>query len=583
MSKQLFRYLGKYRFAIVLVVIMSVGSTVFAVLGPKIMGKATTELANGIMRKVTGTGGIDFHYIAKVLLVTLGFYIFSSFMNLIQGLIMTEITQKTCYRLRKDIVEKMNRLPMNYFEGNTNGEILSRITNDVDTLGTSLNQSITQFITSVVTLIGTVLMMLSISWVMTGIAILVFPLAGSILSFIVKRSQKYFRRQQEYLGHVNGLVEEIYAGHIVIKAFNKEEDMLETFRDANEVLCQSAWKSQFFSGLMHPVMLFIGNLGYVGVAITGGVFAIKNMISIGNIQAFIQYVKNFSQPIQQIAQVTTQFQSMSAASERVFAFLEEEEEEQNGKCGFSIDEVVGQVSFQTVSFGYHPGKTVIQNFSLEVEPGQKIAIVGPTGSGKSTLVKLLMRFYDINQGKILIDGHDIKSYQRQKLREAFGVVLQDTWLFNGTIMENIRYGRLEASDQEVKEAAKAAHAEHFILSLPDGYEMVLNEEASNISQGQKQLLTIARTILADNPILILDEATSSVDTRTEVLIQQALNYLMKGRTSFIIAHRLTTIKNADKILVMKDGNVIEQGSHEELLRINGFYADLYRSQYENKT
>ena len=579
-SKKLIKYLGKYWIAIVIVMIFAAASTVFSVAGPKVMGKATTALAEGLMDKISGTGGIDFDYIAKVLLFTLGLYIISAVFMFIQGLIMTNITQKTCYRMRKEIVEKINRMPMKYFESRTYGEVLSRITNDVDTLGQSLNQSITQVITSVATLIGTLVMMLSISPLMTIISIVILPVSAFLISFVVKHSQKFFRQQQEYLGHINGQVEEVYGGHLIIKAYNKEEETVSAFRQANDVLYRSAWKSQFLSGLMMPIMQFVGNLGYAGVAISGGILAIKKVITIGDIQAFIQYVKNFTQPIQQIAQVATQLQSMTAASERVFEFLEEEEEDITVEDPVSVSDIEGRVEFSHVKFGYDPDNMIIKDFSAKVEPGQQVAIVGPTGAGKTTMVKLLMRFYDVNSGSILVDGHDVREYNRPQLREAFGMVLQDTWLFKGTIMENIRYGRLDATDEEVIEAAKAAHAHHFIQTLPGGYNMELNEDASNVSQGQKQLLTIARAILADNRILILDEATSSVDTRTEIRIQKALDNLMRGRTSFVIAHRLSTIKNADIILVMKDGDIIEQGNHEDLIKKNGFYAELYNSQFE---
>ena len=577
---KLFRYLGSYRAAIVLVMVLAACSTVFSVLGPKIMGKATTSLSEGLMNKIAGTGGIDFNYIAKILLITLGLYLISSVLSFCQGMIMTGITQKICYRMRKEISEKINRMPMKYFESRTYGEVLSRITNDVDTLGMGLNQSVTQIITSVATLIGTLVMMLSISPLMTLIALIVLPVSAALVSAVVKISQKHFKMQQEYLGHINGQVEETYSGHLVIQAFNKEKESIRKFNETNSVLYESAWKSQFLSGMMQPIMVFVGNLGYAGVAISGGILAIKGKIGIGDIQAFIQYVKNFTQPIQQIAQVINQVQSMTAASERVFEFLEEEEEEQTVEDPVSLAEVKGEVSFDDVSFGYQKDQIIIHDFSAKAMPGQKIAIVGPTGAGKTTIVKLLMRFYDVNSGKICIDGHDIRNFNRRELRDAFGMVLQDTWLFKGTIMENIRYGRLDATDEEVIAAAKAAHAHHFIQTLPGGYDMELNEDASNVSQGQKQLLTIARAILADNPILILDEATSSVDTRTEIRIQKAMDNLMRGRTSFIIAHRLSTIRDADLILVMKDGDIIEQGNHEELMKQQGFYAELYNSQFE---
>lgn len=578
--EKLVRYLGRYWYAIVAVMIFAAVSTVFSVAGPKVMARATNALVEGLGKKIAGTGSIDFTYIAKVLLFTLGLYICSAVFSFIQGMIMTGITQKTCYRMRKEISEKINRMPMKYFESRTYGEVLSRITNDVDTLGQSLNQSVTQIITSVATLVGTLVMMISISGIMTLISLVILPVSAILISFIIKHSQKYFRQQQEYLGHINGQVEEVYGGHLVVQAYNKQESTIQKFEDTNQILFQSAWKSQFLSGLMQPIMQFVGNLGYVGVAISGGLLAIRGTIGVGEIQAFIQYVRNFTQPIQQIAQVANMLQSMSAASERVFEFLDEEEEELTVEHAVHLDHVDGYVDFSHVSFGYNPGQIIIRDFSAHVTPGQKIAIVGPTGAGKTTMVKLLMRFYDVTGGAIQVDGHDIRDFNRQELRDAFGMVLQDTWLFKGSIMENIRYGRLDATDEEVIEAAKAAHAHHFIQTLPGGYQMELNEDASNVSQGQKQLLTIARAILADNPILILDEATSSVDTRTEVRIQKALDNLMRGRTSFIIAHRLSTIRNADLILVMKDGDIIEQGTHEQLLAQKGFYADLYNSQFE---
>lgn len=578
--EKLVRYLGRYWYAIVAVMIFAAVSTVFSVAGPKVMARATNALVEGLGKKIAGTGSIDFTYIAKVLLFTLGLYICSAVFSFIQGMIMTGITQKTCYRMRKEISEKINRMPMKYFESRTYGEVLSRITNDVDTLGQSLNQSVTQIITSVATLVGTLVMMISISGIMTLISLVILPVSAILISFIIKHSQKYFRQQQEYLGHINGQVEEVYGGHLVVQAYNKQESTIKKFEDTNQILFQSAWKSQFLSGLMQPIMQFVGNLGYVGVAISGGLLAIRGTIGVGEIQAFIQYVRNFTQPIQQIAQVANMLQSMSAASERVFEFLDEEEEELTVEHAVHLDHVDGYVDFSHVSFGYNPGQIIIRDFSAHVTPGQKIAIVGPTGAGKTTMVKLLMRFYDVTGGAIQVDGHDIRDFNRQELRDAFGMVLQDTWLFKGSIMENIRYGRLDATDEEVIEAAKAAHAHHFIQTLPGGYQMELNEDASNVSQGQKQLLTIARAILADNPILILDEATSSVDTRTEVRIQKALDNLMRGRTSFIIAHRLSTIRNADLILVMKDGDIIEQGTHEQLLAQKGFYADLYNSQFE---
>ena len=579
--KKLISYLGVYKIAILIVMILAAVATVFSVAGPKIMAKATNALFDGLMSKIAGTGGIDFGYIGKILLFTLGLYIFSSVVSFVQGWIMTGISQKISYRMRKDISEKIGRMPMGYFESRTYGEVLSRITNDVDTLGMTLNQSITQIITSVATLIGTLVMMLSISPLMTLISLVILPVSAFLLSFVIKKSQKHFRTQQEYLGHINGIVEETYSGHTVVQAYNKEQETIDEFCSVNNVLYKSAWKSQFLSGIMMPVMQFVGNMGYAGVAISGGLLAIKGVIGIGDIQAFIQYVKQFTQPIQQIAQVINQVQSMAAAAERVFEFLDEKEEEQSPEDPVIPENVTGAVRFDHVSFGYDPEKIIIGDFSADVKAGQKIAIVGPTGAGKTTIVKLLMRFYDVNSGTITLDGIDIRRIPRKKLRESFGMVLQDTWLFNGTIMENIRYGRLDATDEEVIAAAKAAHAHHFIKSLPNGYDMMLNEDASNVSQGQKQLLTIARAILSDSKVMILDEATSSVDTRTEVLIQDAMDRLMSGRTSFVIAHRLSTIRNADLILVMKDGDIIEQGGHQELLDKNGFYAQLYNSQFES--
>ena len=579
--KKLLAYLGSYKIAIIIVMILAAVATVFSVAGPKIMAKATNALFDGLMKKIAGTGGIDFDYIGKVLLFTLGLYLFSSVVSFVQGWIMTGISQKISYRLRKDISEKIGRMPMGYFESRTYGEVLSRITNDVDTLGMTLNQSITQIITSVATLLGIIVMMLSISPLMTLISLVILPISAALLSFVIKKSQKHFRTQQEYLGHINGLVEETYSGHTVVQAFNKEKATVEEFCTTNDILYKSAWKSQFLSGIMMPVMMFVGNLGYAGVAISGGLLAIKGVIGIGDIQAFIQYVKQFTQPIQQIAQVINQVQSMTAAAERVFEFLDEEEEEQSADNAVIPENVQGDVRFEHVSFGYDPEKIVIGDFSADIRSGQKIAIVGPTGAGKTTMVKLLMRFYDVNSGAITLDGTDIRNIPRGELRKNFGMVLQDTWLFHGTIMENIRYGRLDATDEEVIAAAKAAHAHHFIKSLPNGYDMVLNEDASNVSQGQKQLLTIARAILSDSKVMILDEATSSVDTRTEELIQDAMDRLMSGRTSFVIAHRLSTIRNADLILVMKDGDIVEQGNHEQLLEKNGFYAQLYNSQFES--
>ena len=577
---KLMQYIGRYKIAILAVMIMAAASTVFTVIGPKVLGKATTGLSEGLMKKITGTGGIDFSYIGRILIIVLCLYACSAIFSFIQGWIMTGVSQKLCYRLRKEISEKINRMPMKYFESRTYGEALSRITNDVDTLGMGLNQSITTIITSVATMIGVLVMMLSISPLMTIIAIVILPISVGLVSFVVKKSQSYFKTQQEYLGHINGQIEETYGGHMVVKSFNKEKDMVDTFDKTNAVLYSSAWKSQFFSGMMQPIMMFVGNLGYAGVALSGGMLAINGVITIGDIQAFIQYVKNFTQPITQIAQVINQVQSMTAASERVFEFLEEEEEEQIAANPVPTDNIRGEVEFKHVKFGYKEDQIIIKDFCANVKPGQKVAIVGPTGAGKTTMVKLLMRFYDVNSGEILIDGHNIKDFNRRELRDAFGMVLQDTWLYKDTIMENIRYGKLDATDEEVIAAAKAAHAHHFIETLPGGYNMELNEDASNVSQGQKQLLTIARAILADNPILILDEATSSVDTRTEIQIQNAMDNLMKGRTSFVIAHRLSTIKDADIILVMKEGDIVEQGNHEELLAKGGFYADLYNSQFE---
>ena len=576
---KLFRYIGKYKAAVVVVAIFAIGSTVFNVVCPKVLGKATTALSEGIMNKITGNGGIDFTYIGKILLFCLGLYVLSVAFSFVQGFIMTGITQKVCYRMRREVSEKINRMPMSYFESRTYGEVLSRITNDIDTMGNGLNQSITQLITSVSTVIGVIVMMLTISPLMTLISVLILPISIMLMMFVIKKSQRFFKQQQEYVGHINGQVEEVYGGHNVIKAFNKENDVRREFHETNETLYKSAWKSQFFSGLMQPIMMFVGNLGYVAVAISGAALAIRGTIQIGDIQAFIQYVKNLTQPVQQVAQVTNMMQQMAAAAERVFELLEEKEEEKIVENPVSTEGIKGEVTFEHVKFGYNPDQIIIKDFSAHVKPGQQVAIVGPTGAGKTTMVKLLMRFYDVNGGAILLDGHNIKDFNRRELRDVFGMVLQDTWLFKGTIMENIRYGRLDATDEEVIAAAKAAHAHRFISTLPGGYNMELNEEITNISQGQKQLLTIARAILADNPVLILDEATSSVDTRTEHRIQRAMDNLMKGRTSFVIAHRLSTIKNADIILVMKDGDIIEQGNHDELMAQNGFYADLYNSQW----
>lgn len=577
---KLFKYMGRYKYAIFAVMVMAAISTVFSVAGPKVMGKATTELANGLMKKVNGTGGIDFTLIGKILLITLALYVTSVAFSFIQGWIMTGITQKLAYRMRREISEKIDRMPMKYFESRPYGDVLSRITNDVDTLGTGLNQSFTMIITSFATIIGTIVMMLTISPLMTLITFCILPVSAVLLGTVIKKSQSYFSTQQKYLGKINGMVEENYSGQLVIKAFNKEAETIEAFDETNEVLFKSAKKSQFLSGIMMPLMSFVGNLGYVGVALSGGFLAIKGLIGIGDIQAFIQYVRNLTEPMQQVAQVVNQVQSMTAAAERVFEFLEEEEEEATRDAVTIDDEFSGSVDFEHVRFGYKADQPVIKDFTVHVEPGQKIAIVGPTGAGKTTIVKLLMRFYDVDAGAIKLDGININNIDRRELRKNFGMVVQDTWLFKGSIMENIRYGRLDATDEEVIEAAKAAYADKFIRTLSGGYDMELNEDASNVSQGQKQLLTIARTILANKKLMILDEATSSVDTRTEVMIQKAMDKLMQGRTSFIIAHRLSTIKNADIILVMKDGDIIEQGSNEKLLEANGFYADLYNSQFE---
>ena len=568
---RLLKYMERYKFRLILMVIFAIGGTVFNIIGPKILGKATTELYSGLISKINGGSGIDFDKIIKILFGVMCLYVVSSVLSFIQGFIMTGISNDVTYNLRKDISKKINKIPMKYFESRTHGEILSRITNDVDTLQTGINQSVTQLITSATTLIGVLVMMLSINVWMTLAALLILPVSMFIISKVMKHSQKYFQDQQKYLGEVNGQVEEIYSGHTVVKAFNKEDDVINEFEKTNEKLYSSAWRSQFFSGIMMPIMQFVGNLGFM---------VIKNKIEVGDVQAFFQYIRNFTQPIQQIAQVTNMLQSSAAASERVFEFLDVEEEDQMAEDPVSVNQIEGNVSFEHISFGYDPSKIIVHDFNADVKAGQKVAIVGPTGAGKTTMIKLLMRFYDVNSGEICIDGHNVKDFNRMELREMFGMVLQDTWLFHGTIMENIRYGRLDATDEEVIAAAKAAHAHHFIMSQPGGYQMELNEETSNISQGQKQLLTIARAILADNKIMILDEATSSVDTRTEERIQKAMDNLMKGRTSFVIAHRLSTIRDADLILVMKDGDIIEQGTHESLLAKNGFYANLYNSQFE---
>lgn len=583
--RQLLRAMSRYKISLAVVVLFAILSTIFNIAGPKVLAQATTALANGWIAKLRGTGSIDFAFIGRILLILLGMYLLSSAFSFVQSWLMSGLSQKVCYDFRRQISEKINRLPLAYFEKRTVGEVLSRITNDVDTLGQSLNQSITQFITSVTTMIGVLIMMLSISPQMTLIALLILPVSLVLVMVMVHFSQRFFKAQQATLGVVNGQVEEVYSGHNVIKAFNREQAVLEEFNTANDQLYASAWKSQFLSGLMMPIMNFVGNLGYVAVAIVGSIFAAAGIITIGDIQAFIQYVKNFTQPIQQLSQVSNMLQSMAAAAERVFEFLAEEEEDQTADPARRADPAVidGQVTFDHVRFGYTPEKTIIHNFSCQVHPGQKVAIVGPTGAGKTTMVKLLMRFYDVDSGSITLNGHNVRDFDRTALREGFGMVLQDTWLFKGTIMENIRYGRLDATDDEVIAAAKAAGADHFIRTLPGGYQMELNEDASNVSQGQKQLLTIARTILADNRILVLDEATSSVDTRTEQRIQEAMDRLMQGRTSFIIAHRLSTIRNADLILVMRDGDIVEQGTHDELMEAGGFYADLYNSQFEDVT
>ena len=577
--RKLLTYVKPFKAAIIAVMIFAVGSTIFNIAGPKVLSGATTEIFNGLVSKVSGGSGVNFDKIAQILLTVMGMYVLSGSFMFVQGWLMSGVSQKMTYRMRKDISEKIHRIPMKYYESNTHGEVLSRVTNDVDTLGMSLNQSITQLITSVTTLIGVLVMMLSISGILTVMALLILPISTVLVMLVVKKSQKYFKQQQEYLGHVNGQVEEVYGGHLVIKAFNREERSLEEFERDNRILYKSAMLSQFLSGMMQPVMQFVGNLGYVGVAVIGAWLAARGSISVGDIQAFIQYVRQFTQPITQIAQVSNMLQSMAAAAERVFEFLEEDEEENNAENPVAPEKIEGNVEFEHVKFGYDPSKIIISDFSADIAKGQTVAIVGPTGAGKTTMVKLLMRFYDVNGGSIKVDGHDIREFERSSLREAFGMVLQDTWLFNGTIMENIRYGRLDATDDEVIAAAKAAHVDRFIRTLPDGYQTELNEESGNVSQGQKQLLTIARAILADNKILILDEATSSVDTRTEIRIQKAMNNLMKGRTSFVIAHRLSTIRDADLILVMKDGDITEQGTHDQLIEKDGFYAALYNSQF----
>ena len=581
--KKLIRYIGRYKFRILIMLAFAILGTAFNIIGPSILGDATTEIFDGLVQKVSGTGGIDFEKVTQILLTLLGLYLLSSAFSFIQGFIMTGISNDVSYSLRKEISIKINKMPMKYFESRPVGEILSRVTNDVDTLGMSLNQSITQLITSITMIIGVFIMMIRINIWMTVCALLILPVSMVIIGFVMKHSQKYFQQQQKFLGEVNGQVEEIYSGHNIVRAFNQEQTVFHEFQKVNDKLYRSAWKSQFFSGIMMPMMAFVGNIGYVMVAILGGFLAIRGSIQVGQIQSFFQYIRNFTQPIQQIAQVTNMLQSTAAASERVFEFLDEEEEEQTVPNPVSTQGLRGNVTFEHVHFGYHPEQIIINDFSAQVKEGQKIAIVGPTGAGKTTMIKLLMRFYDVNSGAILVDGHNLKDFNRNDLREMFGMVLQDTWLYNGSIKDNIRYGRLDATDEEIINAAKSAHAHHFIMTQPQGYDTVLNEESTNISQGQKQLLTIARAILADPKILILDEATSSVDTRTEVQIQKAMDNLMKGRTSFVIAHRLSTIRDADLILVMKDGDIIEQGTHEELLAQKGFYEQLYNSQFEKTT
>ncbi|MCF6462414.1 ABC transporter ATP-binding protein [Clostridium sp. Cult1] len=580
--RKLLNYLRPYRIKLIIVIVFAIGSAAFSIVGPKILGKGTTKIFEGLLGKVSGIpgSGIDFQYIGNIILILIGLYLTSALFSYIQGFIVTGVAQRISYNLRKEISKKINRLPLKYFDTNTHGDVLSRVTNDVDTVSQTLNQSMSQIITSATTLIGVLIMMISISIRMTIAALLILPISMFLVLSIVKRSQKYFKVQQESLGRVNGHIEEVYGGHNIMKAFNAEETEIEEFRGINGDLYNSAWKAQFLSGMMHPIMMFIGNLGYVVVSILGGWLAIRGAIEVGDILSFIQYIRSFTQPIAQVAQISNVLQSTVAAAERVFEFLEEDEEIEESETPVKLKNIEGRVKFENVIFGYDEDKIIIKNFSANIEPGQKVAIVGPTGAGKTTIVKLLMRFYELNEGRILVDGQDIKDFTRKDLRNNFGMVLQDTWLFSGTIMENIRYGRLEATDDEVIKAAKLAYAHRFIQTLPDGYNMVINEEADNISQGQKQLLTIARAILSDPKILILDEATSSVDTRTEILIQKAMENLMKGRTSFVIAHRLSTIRDADLILVMRDGDIIEQGNHKELLDKNGFYAELYNSQFE---
>ena len=580
-TKKLANRLSEHKIAIIIVMIFAIGSTIFSIVGPKILGNATTEIYTGLMNKINGTGGIDFAKIGKIILFALGLYAVSALFSMIQSYIMAGVAQKATYKIRNELTEKINRLPMKYFDKKTNGEVLSIISNDVDTLSTGLNQSITQIITSIFTIIGILVMMLSISWEMTLVSLLILPVSAVILKKVIGKSQKYFVKQQEYLGHVNGQVEEVYGGHNIVKVFGRENEAIKEFEKDNQELYKSGWRSQFLSGLMHPLMNFVGNVGYVAVAILGGYFAVKGRITVGNIQSFIQYNKQFTQPIGQVAQISSTIQSMLAAAERIFEFLEEKEEVEDVKNPLSTDGLKGNIKFEHVHFGYDPEKTIINDFNADVKDGQKIAIVGPTGAGKTTMVKLLMRFYDVNSGAILLDGHNIKEFKRGELRKMFGMVLQDTWLFGGTIKENIKYSKPDATDSEVIEAAKAAHVHHYIKTLSKGYDAKINEESTNISAGQKQLLTIARVILANPKILILDEATSSIDTRTEQQIQSAMDNLMEGRTSFIIAHRLSTIKNADLILVMDHGDIVEQGNHEELLAKDGFYAKLYNSQFED--
>jgi len=577
---KLTQYLGAHKISIVIVMLFAAGSTVFSIVGPKVLGKATTKLFEGVMAQIAGTGSIDFAYIGQIILTTLGLYLLSAAFSYVQGWIMTDVAMKVTYRFRRDIAAKINRMPLKYFDGTSHGEVLSRITNDVDAVNQTLNQSLTQIITSVTTVAGVLVMMFTISWLMTLVALLIVPLSLVIVGLVISRSQKYFKQQQDYLGHVNGHVEEMYGGHVVMKAFNGEAKSVEQFDVYNGTLYDAAWKSQFLSGLMMPVMSFIGNLGYVAVCILGGWLAIQNAITLGDIQAFIQYVRSFTMPLTQLANISNILQQTAAAAERVFEFLAQAEEIPETTKPIQLQTTDGRVEFEDVHFGYKPDRLVINGFSAAVTPGQKIAIVGPTGAGKTTMVKLLMRFYDVTRGAILVDGHNIQDFARQDLRRKFGMVLQDAWLFNGTIMENIRYGRPDATDAEVVDAAKAAHVDHFVRTLPEGYSTVLNEETTNVSQGQMQLLTIARAILADPKMLILDEATSSVDTHTEVLIQNAMDDLMKDRTSFVIAHRLSTIRDADMILVMRDGGIVEQGKHEELLARHGFYAELYNSQFD---